>query len=417
MNSVKRKQREQPAEKLRPDEAGLPRTNSRLKKVVFRLAAVVVSLVAAVLLFELFLRVFQIKPVRYPPEQILVWDGIAFREKDAGKGRIKTVSQFPDAGVQMGEYVPGAAFKLVFPDNPRGYFDQSNAVLMTINSLGLRGEEVSMKKPAGTYRILGIGDSFAFGEGVKDEDTFLHRLQIQLNGNAAGQKRFEVLNAGVQGYNTRDEVIYLERRWLALAPDLVLIIFYINDAYNDGVIRNRGQELGIYQQQPAGLAQYSYLWDLVQHRYQTHETAKTVEAFYRTQFFTNAESFMKNSSGYKVDWTDCEAALEHAAQLARARKFKLGLVMFPELYKLDGNYPFHGIHKLVREACERREVPFLDLLETFRGRNPESLWVHPSNHHPNETAHGLAEVAIEKFVREEFLSSASNAKSAATQNH
>ncbi len=392
-------------------------TNSRTKNLIFRLAAVALSLIAALLGFEIFLRVLQIRPVRYLPEKILVWDGTAFQEKEkVSPGRLKIPSQFPDAGVPMGEYVPGAAFKLVFPDNPRGYFDQSNAVLMTINSMGLRGKEVAAKKPAGTYRILGIGDSFAFGEGVKDDDTFLHRLQLQLNGNAAGGKSFEVLNAGVQGYNTRDEVVYLERRWLALEPDLVLIVFYINDAYNDGVIQNRGQELGIYQKQPTGLAQYSYLWDLAQNRYHAHRAAKTVEAFYHTQYFTNAEAFVKDPGAMKVDWRDCEAALEHAAQLARARNFKLGLVMFPELYKLDDKYPFHGIHKLVREACGRREIPFLDLFDTFRGRKPEALWVHPSNHHPNETAHALAEVAIEKFVRVEFLS-APNAKSAPPLNH
>jgi hypothetical protein len=62
-----------------------------------------------------------------------------------------------------------------------------------------------------------------------------------------------VLNAAVMGYNTRDEVIYLERRWLAFAPDLVLITFYLNDAYSDTTFLNMGQELAL-DAAPTGLA-------------------------------------------------------------------------------------------------------------------------------------------------------------------
>ena len=207
----------------------------------------------------------------------------------------------------------------------------------------------------------------------------------------------------MQGYNTRDEVFYLERRWLEFSPDLVLIIFYINDAYNDTTILNMGQELGIYARRPSGLAQYSYLWDLAQHRYATRRTTKAVEAFYQKQYFADPETFFKDPAGFKVDWPVCVTALERAAELAKERKFKLGLVMFPELYKLKGDYPFGRIHKLVGETCRQKSIPFLDLLDTFRGHDPETLWVHPSNHHPNEIAHELAEVAIEQFVKENYL--------------
>jgi hypothetical protein len=33
----------------------------------------------------------------------------------------------------------------------------------------------------------------------------------------------------------------------------------------------------------------------------------------------------------------------------------------------------------------------------------EDLWVHPSDHHPNEVAHRLAGEAIESFIRKRFL--------------
>jgi hypothetical protein len=379
------------------------------KKIAFRAVAIILGLAIALIAAEVFLRVFQMKPRRYQPAKTLAWDGTTFRDLDDNSGGrllVKTNSRFQNIGVEMGEYLPGATFKLVFPDNPRGYFGPGNAVLMTINSQGLRGDEVTQQKPAGTYRILGIGDSFAFGEGVKDEDTFLHRLQVRLNTNGSGP-RYQVLNAGVQGYNTRDEVINLEYRWASFQPDLVIIVFYINDAYRDTTILNRGQELGIYDM-PTGLAKCSYLWDIAQHRYRSYHAAKEVENFYQMQYFSDPKTFFDSPGTFRVDWPVCAASLERATQIAQKHKFRLGLVMFPELYKLKHGYPFERIHQLVGETCGRLNIPFLDLLDTFRGRGPESLWVHPSNHHPNEIAHALAETAIERFVRENYLSSSAS---------
>jgi hypothetical protein len=392
-------------------------------KRLFRASAIALGLAAGLVFAEIGLRVFRVQPERYAPPRWLAWDGVKFREGDiwgggliSGRGRIKRDSPFVDAGVMMGEYRPGVVFKVAYASNPRGYFDSENSVRMSVNSLGLRGEEVGAEKPPGMYRILGLGDSFAFGEGVKDDDTFLHRLQLRLNAtphqannptiqqsNNPPATRYEVLNAGVQGYNTRDEVVYLEHRWLALKPDLVLIVFYINDAYDDSAILNNGQELGISSTQPLGMARYSYLWDLAQYRYTAYRNSKTVEAYYNQNYFADARKVLENPGTNKMDWTVCRAALERAVQLTDERKLKLGLVMFPDLYKLKGGYPFLEVHKLVRETCHRLGVPFLDLLDTFRGHDPKTLWVHPSDHHPNEKAHAMAEEAIERFVRKEFL--------------
>ena len=364
------------------------------------------GLAVAVVLAEVAFRVLGIEPERHAPMHWLAKDGAGFRESDPwGDGLIKRPSRFAEAGIKMGEYVPGAQFKVAYSSNPRGYFDASNSVLMTVNSLGLRGTDVAAVKPPGTFRILGLGDSFMFGVGVKDGDTFLARLQDKLNTNAPPQRRFETLNAGVQGYNTRDEAICLEFGWLQLQPDLVLICFYINDAYDDATILNNGEGLNIYASKPPGLAQVSKLWDFVQYRYQAHRLAKQTEAFYRQSYFSEARSFLENPSERRVDWKASRAALERVATITRERRLQFGLVMFPELYNLNGNYPFQEIHALVRESCERAGVPFLDLLETFRGRDAQTLWVHPTDHHPNEIAHGLAAAAIESFVREKFLNS------------
>jgi hypothetical protein len=319
-----------------------------------------------------------------------------------GNGFAKRPSRFLQAQrVQMGEYVPGAHMKIVYATNPRNYFDADGGVEMDVNSLGFRGPDVSPQKPTGTYRILGVGDSFTFGVGVREPDTFLRRLESQFNGRENG-RRFEVLNVGVQGYNTRDEVLTLEGRWLAFNPDLVLINFYLNDAYDDSAFLNAGQALGIYDK-PSSLAQMSRIYDFWEHRQHNKKITEWVREYYLSHYFQNADQFLEAPGQIHVDWTDCKQALARATELAREHHFKLALILWPEIDEFDGKYPFEKVHEVVLNTCKSLSIPALDLREAFRTQRPRDLWVHPSDHHPNETAHKLAATAIEKFVESHGL--------------
>jgi hypothetical protein len=359
------------------------------------------GLVAGVVMAETGLRLAGMRPQRYPPPLFLAWGDGKFHDAGMwGDGRIKQPSAFAQQGVQMGEYVPGARFKIVYATNPRGYFEDDNSVEVRINSLGMRGPEVEKAKPEGVYRILGLGDSFTFGVGVRDEDTFLRRLETLLNAQPDEGRRCEVLNAGVQGYNTRDEVVCLEQRWLELSPDLVLITFYLNDAYADAAFLNMGQGQGVYLDQPDGLARYSFLYDSLQHAYRARISWQKMYEHYSLFYFTQPQQFFQQAQPGEVDWHVSAQALARAKQLSQERNFKLGLVLFPELIDLDSRYPFAAIHAVIHDACGQLQIPMLDLLEVYRGRDARDLWVHPTDHHPNEEAHRLAAGAIETFLRE-----------------
>lgn len=361
------------------------------------------SLLLVLLAAEIGLRIFGIAPDRFPRPKWQVWYNGSFRDSNIwGNGLVKTGSRFKDQGVVMGEYVPGAIFKCIYASNPRGYFDADNGVVMTVNQLGMRGGgyPVSIEKTPGVLRLLILGDSFTFGVGVRDGDTFCREIERRLSGSTvSGMGTAEVLNAGVQGYNTRDQVINLENRWLAaLDPDVVLIVFYVNDAYSDSMILNNGEALGIYLRQPDGLAKVSRVYDLAQHKLQSRKQSKAVEEFYREQFFSNARTVLANPQGLQMDWTACRASLQRAAGLLKSRNKRFGLVIFPELYNLNSRYPFSDVHGLVKDTCGELGIPVLDLQDAFRGMDAEDLWVHPSDHHPNERAHAIAGKAIADFV-------------------
>jgi lysophospholipase L1-like esterase len=101
-----------------------------------------------------------------------------------------------------------------------------------INSLGLRDDEFPVEKPAGEHRILCLGDSFSFALGVRFEDVYAQQLETLLSKQHPGA-RFQVINAGVAGYNTRQELIQLLAQGFSFSPDLISVGFYWNDLLSE----------------------------------------------------------------------------------------------------------------------------------------------------------------------------------------
>lgn len=97
---------------------------------------------------------------------------------------------------------------------------------LTINSKGLRDREYPYEKPAGTRRILVLGDSYTWGYGVSDRDLYTEVLERDLNQGGLG---WEVLNAGVSGWGTDQEYLYFRDEGLKYSADVVVLMFFFND--------------------------------------------------------------------------------------------------------------------------------------------------------------------------------------------
>jgi hypothetical protein len=109
---------------------------------------------------------------------------------------------------------PGSRGRLRSPE-----FD----VAVSINAQGYRGPDFSPGKGR-RWRILAIGDSFTFGHGVEDGETYPSRLGALLGDEA------EVINAGfASGYAPDTYYLYLKTDGLVLRPDVVLVGFFIGN--------------------------------------------------------------------------------------------------------------------------------------------------------------------------------------------
>lgn len=103
----------------------------------------------------------------------------------------------------------------------------------TVNSQGFRGRaDHAIPKPADTRRVLMLGDSFTFGLGVDDDESFPARIQQRLP-TYCPDVRTDVVNAGVGGYGTSHSVALLEDLGSELEPDVIVYGFYVNDPMDD----------------------------------------------------------------------------------------------------------------------------------------------------------------------------------------
>jgi len=109
-----------------------------------------------------------------------------------------------------------------------GEFD----ITIATNQFGLRDDPMtSAAKPAGTKRILVLGDSFALGYTVDRDDLYADLLERWWK---AEGRQLDVVNAGTEGWSTDQEAVWLEKNGAAFQPDVVLLFPYENDLYWNG---------------------------------------------------------------------------------------------------------------------------------------------------------------------------------------
>lgn len=349
------------------DQAG--RRSRRRRRVVILAAA---STALALFAGESAVRLFGLGPATYQATRIDPPGGIPFAVMDDG----------------FFVYQPNKTFSYLYDPagDLRGYLGPTGRVTYEINQDRMRGPSVPLEKSAESYRVLCLGDSFTFGEGVHFPDTYPARLETLL-GQAMPDRRVEVLNAGVQGYGTRFAVRFYLSYCRAFKPDVVTLGFFLNDASD--VNETVRDHVAMTEPPPlSSLAKVSRLWSIV-------ERSRYARRVQREYFETTRRSFDSE------EWSVCKDLLRGMREAGKVEGFRFIVVVFPILWELNGEYPFEDIHERVRSACREADCEFIDLLDTYRGRRAESLWIHPTDQHPNEIAHKLA---AERIARQLSIS-------------
>ena len=291
----------------------------------------------------------------------------------------------PKSEGKLGERLEGSARIYGLRPNQRTVHV---GVPVEINAVGFRENDYPVERRPGVKRIVVLGDSYTFGVGVDFEETFHKRLERSL-------KNTEVLNFGVPGYNTTNELATLREVAARYKPDLVIVGYVLNDAEvtpPEGAVTEKKTEARLLDRIHLGLKDTSMLYRFVAPR--VGEVAKLFGARYAVgQTGRIIRSFEDDAPG----WRESRESLLAIAEEARRLGAPTLVVIFPMMVDFR-NYPLAPAHARIREFCEAHKIPVIDMLPAFKDRNAAE-YIVVMDGHPNGRAHEIFATRILEYLR------------------
>jgi GDSL-like lipase/acylhydrolase family protein len=255
---------------------------------------------------------------------------------------------------------------------------------VAINPEGFRDRSFPLEKDPRTFRIVVLGDSIVWGHGLALEDTFAKQLERLLTETCEGH--FEVLNFGVSGYSTRQEVELYRVKASRFHPDLLIVGYCLNDFGESSV---------------EGEAFHRLYYDIFTHSYLYERLRKIALGLAHEQF--------------GASFAAPEQELDVREQFGLLRSYSGrdhdAVVIFPELTDFDHYLPAY-LHERVSEVLKGLGYEVMDLLFYFNAFEPEALQQDPHDHtHPNAFGTRVAAQATRDFLVRKRLVPAGAAES------
>lgn len=285
------------------------------------------------------------------------------------------------------------------------------------NSLGLRGPEVEREKAENEYRVVAVGDSCTFGKSVTEADSYPRQLERMLQEDLGGDREATVVNCGVNGASGNTYLAMLSRIGIRLQPDLIVVGMNLNDFPNvltkidQTVIKNTKPRQAVTKivggKRNLDRLNESALYRLGRAIYYDFNRAKAWE---------DSEKFAEQSgnellgAARKAKKEGIEGALEKQISdmksLADAAGAEMAVFLFPyESQVYLEKYDRTPIERM-QEACERLDVPFVDLAEEFRSvayetAPPREMYVFGDRYHPRPIGYRVVAEQVLEVIREE----------------
>ena len=296
----------------------------------------------------------------------------------------------------------------------QGWIDDG---LVTVNSLGFRGPEVTLPKPPRRFRLAVIGDSLTLGWGVHDRETYAARLEQALRRrHPAGE--LDVINLGVGGYNTRQAVGFLARHVATLRPDLVLLGFYLNDLPDalDDDPSVAGTRIAARNPRPGQLLYLNPMpsgWFERQLR-KSRAIYVAGRAYRRLRNqgewgeagFAMELDLLAGKSSARLDraWRHVAVEFERLRALAQSEGFVVGIVLLPPREQVTGQSTGRAYQQRIRELAEPLGFHVIDPLPAMSAAGSgRELFIPYDRNHPSAEGHRLIADAIFRYIEEKTL--------------
>jgi lysophospholipase L1-like esterase len=280
----------------------------------------------------------------------------------------------------------------------------------SINSQGFRNDhDFNYNKSPGVLRIIALGDSHTQGYEVRQERTFSAVAERYLNHHGFN---VEVLNAGVSGFGTAEELIFLENEGYKYSPDFVVLAFYANDmednikaglfSLNNGKltigktehipgvrIQNIIYSLPFFRFLGENSYLYSYvfntIWDIYKRRLYIQEQVKITSEYAIPT---------RNVTEYQINLA--EKLIERVYKFCKSKDIRLIIVDIPQLDNV--NFKTSVPPNLKKTMIDNSDC-FIDSdILLFEYRWIGEIHVPHGQRHISELTHLLTGIAIAKNV-------------------
>jgi hypothetical protein len=180
-----------------------------------------------------------------------------------------------------------------------GWYQTEGRSYVTINSHGMRDREHTLEKPANCVRVAVLGDSYPEAMQFPPDASVCVRLEEELKRCRAFQgKTVEVLNFGVGGYGTAQELLCLRKSVWQFSPDIILLAFSPGTDVKDNSKKlSNGGLRPYYLLNGNGLVLDNSFRELSGYKLRKHKLANLVYSAINKSYLLQLINSMKNSMG------------------------------------------------------------------------------------------------------------------------
>ena len=294
---------------------------------------------------------------------------------------------------------------VVYAHRPSIKFTNNYGVYVEYNSLGFIGKEIEPKSE-NVFRIFGIGDSITAAEYLTEGERYLNRLEVILTEKTG--RAVEVINGGVGGYSTQQELELLRTKGLLLDPDLIVVGVCLNDFYIKRSNLTKGLFGRILENYRDGSR--ARCFDFI---YQRSDLYKFIYDFLSEtkRGRLGDKSYQRYLEEYEYtikprDFEKWKKAFLKMLSLARLNDTNIVFVIFPlrnQIIKGEDNFSF----VLLSDFFEENSIYYIDLIECFKryAAKEHLLYRKRDIIHPSALGHKIAGEVIADYILKNKLMS------------
>lgn len=293
-----------------------------------------------------------------------------------------------------------------YSSNYRNYFNSRfdkklNQMIFTVDDSEdyLWTRNNTDKVGPGKIKVLFVGDSFTEGQGVKRKDSYPKKIE-QLS------SRMATYNRGEGGADIKEIYDIFHKNINEINPQIVVYGYVLNDPIvgNSGLteiptgsnnvfkwdfINDRTSVFNADRSRLLStLCRYSNILSYVVHQYERWSVSQ-----YTINHYNEINSMKYNDKGLSKT-IELIMKMKNETEKNGA---KFIVAVFPLFFNTQNNYPFISAHESLNREFAKHNIKTIDLLDSYRGIKDSSLWVHPTDQHPNDYAH---EIAAKKILGE-----------------